>query len=133
MSDASSGGAGKRRRRVRSAEEKRRIVAETYEAGASVSEVARRHDVNTNLLFTWRRAMGVDRLARAGDPTGFVPVVISAPAVTTATPLAKSPAGTMEIVLCGGERVIVDRTVDAVALARVIDVLSQRRSVMTPR
>ena len=50
MSDASSGGAGKRRRRVRSAEEKRRIVAETYEAGASVSEVARRHDVNTNLL-----------------------------------------------------------------------------------
>jgi transposase len=126
MSDASSGGAGKRRRRVRSAEEKRRIVAETYEAGASVSEVARRHDVNTNLLFTWRRAMGVDPLARAGDATGFVPAVISAPAVTAAPPLAKSPAGTMEIVLCGGDRVIVDRTVDAVALAGVIEVLSRR-------
>src|SRR5216683_4754013 len=65
MSGASSAGVGKRRRRVRSAEEKRRIVAETYEAGASVSEVARRHDVNTNLLFTWRRTTGVGPLARA--------------------------------------------------------------------
>jgi len=32
----------------------------------------------------------------------------------------------MEIVLAGGDRVIVDRTVDAVALAGVIEVLSRR-------
>jgi transposase len=98
----------------------------TVSRALSIAEVARRHDVNTNLLFTWRRAMGVDPLARAGDATGFVPAVISAPAVTAAPPLAKSPAGTMEIVLCGGDRVIVDRTVDAVALAGVIEVLSRR-------
>jgi len=46
------------RRRYRSEEEKRRIVAESLERGASVSVVARRHDVNTNLLFTWRRRYG---------------------------------------------------------------------------
>lgn len=126
MSVVSSGSVGKRRRRVRSAEEKRQIVAETYEAGASVSEVARRHEVNANLLFTWRRTMDVSHLASAGDPSGFVLAVISAPAVTAAAPLAKSPAGAMEIVLAGGDRVIVDRTVDPVALARVIEALSRR-------
>lgn len=50
--------AGKARRRVRrtwSDEEKRQLVAQTYEAGTSVSIVARRHDLNANLLFTWRR------------------------------------------------------------------------------
>lgn len=107
-------------------------MAETYEAGASVSEVARRHDVNTNLLFTWRRKMGVGPLARADGPTSFVPAVIGAPAVTAAA-LAKSPTGPMEIVLAGGDRVIVDRTVDAVALAAVIEILWRRRSVTTPR
>jgi hypothetical protein len=32
----------------------------------------------------------------------------------------------MEIVLAGGDRVIVDRTVDETALARVIEALSRR-------
>ena len=42
-------------RRRWSEAEKRRIVAESYEPGVSVSVVARRHDLNTNQLFTWRR------------------------------------------------------------------------------
>ncbi len=130
MSVLSSDGVGRRRRRVRSADEKRRIVAETFERGASVSEVARRHGLNTNLLFTWRRAMGVGTSATADDPTRFVPAVIGGPA---AAPSAESSAGAMEIVLAGGDRVIVDRTVDAVALAGVIEVLSRRRLVTTPR
>ncbi|HEX9524376.1 MAG TPA: transposase [Reyranella sp.] len=130
MSVASSDGVGRRRRRVRSADEKRRIVAETFERGASVSEVARRHDLNANLLFTWRRTMGVGTSATADDLTRFVPAVIGGPA---AAPSAKSSAGAMEIVLAGGDRVVVDRTVDAVALAGVIEVLSRRRSVTTPR
>ena len=33
---------------------KRRIVEETFAPGASVSMVARRHDVNANLVFAWR-------------------------------------------------------------------------------
>ena len=133
MSVASSGVVDRRRRRLRSDEEKRRIVAETLERGASVSAVARCHGLNANLLFTWRRAMGVDGLATADDPTRFVPVVTGVPAGMAPTPPPPSPAGAMEIVLAGGDRVIVDRTVDAVALAGVIEVLSRRRSVTTPR
>ncbi len=34
---------------------KRRIVEETFVPGASVSIVARRHNLNANLLFNWRR------------------------------------------------------------------------------
>ncbi|WP_413541085.1 transposase [Burkholderia gladioli] len=34
---------------------KRALVEQTFEPGASVSLVARRNDVNTNLLFRWRR------------------------------------------------------------------------------
>ena len=48
-------GAGRRRRWP--LEAKARIVAETLEPGSSVSIVARRHDLNANLLFTWRRKM----------------------------------------------------------------------------
>jgi transposase len=34
---------------------KRQLVEQTFEPGASVSLVARRNDINTNLLFRWRR------------------------------------------------------------------------------
>src|SRR6188472_1905596 len=36
---------------------KRQMVAETQVPGASVSMVARRHDVNSNQLFRWRRQL----------------------------------------------------------------------------
>jgi len=42
-------------RRRRSFEEKRRIVEETLETGASVARVARRHAVNANQVFYWRK------------------------------------------------------------------------------
>ena len=126
MSVSSLYGESKRRRRVRSEDEKRRIVGETFEPGASVSAVARRHGLNTNLLFTWRREMGRGVSALADDPMAFVPAVISAAPVTASAPSSPSAAGQMEIVFAGGERVIVDRTVDGVALARVLKVLSRR-------
>ena len=46
---------GKRSRRSYSDEEKQRIVAEACQPGASVADIARRHGVNANLLFNWRR------------------------------------------------------------------------------
>jgi hypothetical protein len=49
---------GRRRRRSFSEELKRRMVAECAEPGASVSAVARKHDVNANLLFGWCRQFG---------------------------------------------------------------------------
>lgn len=43
------------RRRRRSVEEKLAIVRETFEPGATVSGVARRHQVNANQVFGWRK------------------------------------------------------------------------------
>ena len=42
-------------RRRRSVEEKLAIVRETFEPGATVSGVARRHQVNANQVFGWRK------------------------------------------------------------------------------
>ena len=57
------------RRRRWSAAEKMRMVEEGQEPGASVSLVARRHGVNPNQLFTWRRlaAHGAFTAAAAGE------------------------------------------------------------------
>jgi transposase len=42
-------------RRRRSVKEKLAIVRETFEPGATVSGVARRHQVNANQVFAWRK------------------------------------------------------------------------------
>src|SRR5512147_1630085 len=66
---------GQRRRRRWTAEEKARIVAESFEEGANISEVARRHGVVRGLLTAWRRKFA----SAVGIRTaGFVPVRIGA-------------------------------------------------------
>ena len=67
---------GGRRRRSWTRDEKRRIVEESLEDGASIAEVARRHELNANLLFTWRRKLGVEPTERK-DPMEIVPVTIA--------------------------------------------------------
>ena len=96
-------------RRRWSEAEKRRIVAESYQPGVSVSVVARRHDLNTNQLFTWRRHFR--ELAGDAGNGGFVPVVVEASpddgpgAATMASPSGDvNAAGRMEIVLPGRRR-----------------------------
>lgn len=42
-------------RRRRSVEEKLAIVRDTFEPGATVSGVARRHQMNANQVFAWRK------------------------------------------------------------------------------
>src|SRR3981189_823955 len=61
-------------RRQRSVEEKQRIVEETLEAGASVARVARRHAVNANQVFYWRKKY---REGRLGKTTTLLPVTVS--------------------------------------------------------
>jgi transposase len=55
-------GVGRRRRW--SSEQKALIVSETYQAGETVSAVARRHGLTPQQLFTWRREA---QRARTGE------------------------------------------------------------------
>jgi hypothetical protein len=55
------------RRRRWSAEEKARIVQETFAPGMSVSLVARQHGVAPNQLFTWRRLDVLPGVQPPGD------------------------------------------------------------------
>jgi transposase len=104
-----------RRRRFWSEEEKRRIVAEFGEPGASASVVAQRHGLNANLLFTWRRQLrDLPNSAQAKGVTLIPMSVASEPSAA---------AGRMEIVRTGGERILFGADVDAGALARIVKAL----------
>jgi len=113
----------RRKRRSWTRDEKRRIVEESLEEGASIAEVARRHELNANLLFTWRRQMGVDP-SEQNNPMPMLPVTIApGSAVEGHCPDA---AGQMEIVLAEGERIIVWSDVEIAGLSRVLKALSRR-------
>jgi transposase len=129
---AASAEVSRRRRRRWSAAEKRRIVEESLEPGVSVSIVARRHDVNANQVFTWRRELREQRGCAADER--FVPMVVTAAdaALGAAPGAARPDAGRMEIVLVGGRRVIVGPDVDGAALARVVAVLERRAVRRSP-
>jgi transposase len=56
-----------------SAEEKARIVQETYAPGMSVSLVARQHEIAPNQVFTWRRPYAEGALSAVGAGEEAVP------------------------------------------------------------
>jgi transposase len=112
-------------RRRRSVEEKRRIVEETLEAGASVARVARRHAVNANQVFYWRKKYREGRLGK-NQSSKLLPVTLSdisgsksGRAGCASSPLA---VGTMEIKLAKGI-LRVAGNIDVVALRTAIECL----------
>ena len=115
-----------RQRRFWSAEEKRRIVAESFTPGASMSKVAQRYGLNANLLFTWRRQHARSAAVGGEEPVKLLPVTVAAAGTPAAPAAASEPVGRMEIVLIGGEGIVVGADVDASSLARVVKALSRR-------
>jgi transposase len=125
MSDGrdDGGAAPGRRRRSWSLDEKRRIVEESLEDGASLAEVARRHDLNANQLFTWRRQFGVEP-AEPKQLAPILPVTIALDRAAEETD--PGPSGQIEIVLADGDRILVWSDVETAALTRVLKALSRR-------
>lgn len=66
---------GDERRRRWSEEDRSRILSEIEAPGAVVSEVARRADICTSLVYKWRREA---RKSTSLSASGFAPVVIEA-------------------------------------------------------
>ncbi len=120
---ATNAGAVRRSRRSWSRDEKRRIVDETFCRGSSVADVARRHGLNANLVFNWRKASwatGGSSVStepstvapvRGDDAADFVPIGMFAraddeePAVIARPAASASSRGTAAVRPAMAERV----------------------------
>jgi transposase len=118
-------------------EEKLRIVEEARAKGASVAMVARRHNLNANQVFAWRRQhrRGLLNPQAVTDDAKLLPVTVSTPTVLPterAPPPPPSPsepkqaAQLIEIRLRNGHSIVVRGRVDGEALSSVIDLLVER-------
>jgi len=104
--------------------DKRRIVAETEMPGASLSSVARRHRVDTRLLFRWKQ-----QLAPPPEPV-FLPVTVSGGAEDSVMPAVPAPVAApiiverahheIEVELIGGRRVRFGRDTDPATVRAMI-------------
>ena len=115
------------RRRRWSWTDKQQIVDETLMPGASISAVARRYGLHPSQVFAWRKAVRASQIAASAGSRSFdrafAPVVVSG---SRLSPFGVVDCGRMEIVLLSGCRIVVDVSVDAAALDRVINVLERR-------
>jgi transposase len=120
-------GPGRRRRFSR--DDKARMIEETLLPGAVVSEVARRHGITPQQLFTWRREAR-EAATPTAPPQLFVPAVVesSLPERATARPGPKrtrpaDPAcGIIEVEI-EGVRIRVGRGADARMVAALVRAL----------
>jgi transposase len=108
---------GPDRRRRWSVEEKAQIVAETLAPGARVADVARRWQLCSQQIFTWRRQARCDRMTEGPDPAAsvvpsFVPIIAEAAAAPSTPP-------TIEVKLAGAV-VRVASGMDAATLTTVL-------------
>jgi transposase len=113
--------AKKRRRRIREDDEKRRIVAQTRVPGVSVSQVARRYDVNANMVFKWLRDPRF--MPSADERSSFLPVEVlpdASPGAAMADGDAAVLDSRVEITLSNGHRLSVSGGFDPDAVSRLV-------------
>ncbi len=101
--------------------------------GATVSDVARRHEVTRQQIYSWRQELKRHGAFRPDDRPVFLPIgpppsfqaPIDPVAIGPVSNPASVPASTseIEIVLCNGRRLRVAGDIDDAALARLIRVV----------
>ena len=103
-------GVGRRRRF--SKDDKVRIIEETLVAGAVVSEIARRHGLTPQQLFTWRRqARHPLEAAAETEAPAFVPAVIEVP--SSERPVRRQEKRTRQVARTSG---IIEVEIDGVTV-----------------
>ncbi len=100
---------GRDRRRKWGSEERRRVLDAVFAPGAVISQVARRFDVASSMIYKWRHE------AMAANATlAFVPAVVAEPeraAPISAPPLPAAPAPlAITVEFSTGIRVVIDAT-----------------------
>jgi transposase len=107
------------KRRYRSKQERRQIVEETLQPGASVAVIARQHGVNANQVFHWRKLYREGRLDVAPTTSQLVPVRI-AEVVSGEQAPTKFFAGVIVVEL-GRARIRIEGAVDADNLRLILE------------
>ena len=113
-------------RKRRSAAEKRLIVEQTLELGASVARVARAHGLNANVVFHWRRLYREGKLAaESAQAMKLLPVSIAEREVVERQLDVVVPAscGSIHIELPGEVRISVEGLADPAAIRAVLESL----------
>lgn len=111
------------KRRYRSKQERRQIVEETLEAGASVAVIARQHGVNANQVFYWRKLYGEVRLDVAPQTAQLVPVRISE--VVSGEPAPTKFYAGVIVVELGRARIRIEGAVDTDSLKLILERLGR--------
>lgn len=103
---------GLERRRRWSDDEKLAIVLSVAVNGATVSQVAQRHEIRRQQIYAWRYELRRKGLLTPDDATLFLPVDITSP--------PEPRLALIEVVLRNGRSLRVDAHVDAAVLTRLI-------------
>ncbi|MCP5072506.1 MAG: IS66 family insertion sequence element accessory protein TnpB [Rhodobacteraceae bacterium] len=98
------------------------ICAQTRFRGVSVSQVARRYDVNANQVFNWLKDPAFAASPQDEDVTQFLPVEVAGP--VQPPPVSACECGEMRIKLSSGHRLKITGSYDPEALAVLIRKLS---------
>ena len=106
-------------RKNRSVEGKRKIVLESLSSEASIAAVARAHNINSNLLHTWRWQYRRGELGEKSANPSFVPVQIAA----QPAPISAPTLGAHLEIIVGQARVLVHGTVPVETLSAVLRAL----------
>lgn len=116
---------GRERRRRWPEEEKLRILEEAMAPGVSMAEVARRHDLYPQQLYTWRRrvfAGAADRAEISGPM--FLPVEIAETTAPRRRPRRRH-AGMVEVVLANGRTLRIPPDIEPDALRCLVRALEE--------
>ena len=111
------------KRRFRSKQERRLIVEESLHPGASVAVVARRHGVNANQVFHWRKLLREGRLDVKPATAQLMPVRITEVIEDKSRPIHQQ-TGVIQIEL-GRVRVRVEGSVDPATLRAMLEQLGR--------
>lgn len=125
-------------RRIRTLEEKLKILAEAAKPGASVALVARKHEVNANLVFAWRRLQRRGLLEERRHAPPLLPVKISEPTITPTRRSARAakagvtdkgatrPGSAVEIIVGEQLKIRLEGDAQRLMLARLLEWLPRR-------
>jgi len=124
---------GERKRRYWSLEEKQAIVSQSTVPGISISQISRRYDVNANMIYKWRRELGLRIYKTSADDVdvdahSFLPVSVADHSTDIIeqkpepSPVAL-PEGKILITVAGDTRLEINGSFDGDAVAHLIKAL----------